>query len=616
MLTSMRQNPAIRTLPKWLGITFVTTALFVNLLIFNFLAKDQTADQYMFALVVWVSVTIYLVFGEVRTRCTPFDMALPISSRKLWLSHLLAVLVSGVAIFAATAGPIAGVLWVAWKLSGKWLVTAPGLGGLAFQVCAGLILAVVLLQNPVPATHRLLRTRVRVMLAILVMVSVLALVLVLNGVSPWTALVTLFLAGTSGLYRYRSVPEVFELTEVESAVSEPVEGKAITEQWAATGVGKRHDPAAFDRHLNWTIWRCFLVGIKLKHSPWLTALFTLFFGVFLSGLDGRWLSDGSLQFMYIPMVAYVLMSFTAHPFSTTYLVDPLPVSRRRILNVLVFPYFLVLAIGYGAGLVTVRMLEAEGRPQPEVLNYIHYRSDGNYYLWVPAEALEFARDGEAPRVVSPWGEEHEVRSWPLFRGSRTKVYNQYHTASGCSIEFAAWQISRAVEKIYGETIPPELIAKMYLRERTDGSAALVGENLTIQADFPHLRRAKPGGPVFPALMGCAWTLWMLAIAGYLRAFRPGVSKAKRRAVVIGILSTLMLIWIAESLILPIARLVSMEGYIGLLSTAFNRAGQSVGATAAVWLISLMVSAAAYLLAVRQFQRAEAPHERKAGAACL
>jgi hypothetical protein len=615
MLTSMRQNPAIRTLPKWLGITAVTTALFINALMVGYLNNDRTADQFLFALVVWLALAIYLVFGEVRTRCTPFDMALPISSRKLWFSHLLAVLVSGVAIFAATTGPIAVVLWVAWKLSGRWLVTVPGMGGLALHVSAGLILAVVLLQNPVPAAHRLPRTRVRAVLAVVVMITVLALVLVLNGVSPWTALVTLGFAAAAGLYRYRSVPEVFELATVESVVSEPLAEKAISEQWAAAGAGKRLDGVAFDRRLNRTIWRCFQVGVKLKRSPWLTTVFILLFGVFLSGLDGRWISEGSLRFLYIPLAAYMLMAFTMHPFNTTYLVDALPVSRRRILSVLVIPYILVLVMGYGAGLVTMRILEAEGRPQPEAMRYFQYRGDDHFYLWVPAGALEFAWDGEPPTMVSPWGEEHEAWCRPLFRGSRIKVYSPYQTPEGCSIEFVAWQISRAVEKIYGESIQPELIAEKFLRERADGGAALIGQSLTIQSDFPHLRRVNPGGPVFPVLLGSVWTLWMLAIAVYLRAFRAGVSRAKRKATLVGILAALMMMWIVESFIAPMLKLVNIDGCLGLIITVFDRAGQSVGATAAVWLISLSVSAAAYLLALRQFRRAEAPPQQKAGIAC-
>ena len=116
MLALLRQNPALRSLPRWLGVSGLTAAVLMNVLLLEAMMDKRIASQMLVVGVVWLAVTIYLVFGEVRTRCTPFNMALPIPTRKLWLSHLVAVALSGVAILAATAGPIAGVLWVFWKL--------------------------------------------------------------------------------------------------------------------------------------------------------------------------------------------------------------------------------------------------------------------------------------------------------------------------------------------------------------------------------------------------------------------------------------------------------------------------------------------------------------------
>jgi hypothetical protein len=612
MLALLRQNPALRTLPRWLAVSGLTAAVVANVFIFDAMSDGRLASEPVIAILSWLALTVYLVFGEVWTRCTPFNMALPIPTRKLWLSHLAAVALSGVAILAATAGPIAGVLWVIWKLKGGWLVSAPGIGSLAAHVFAGFFLAVFILQSPDPARHRLEKTPGRAVFTLAVMAIILALVFVLHTWSPWTVLVTLALAVVTALHRVRSAPKVFELDVSAGAKSDPVARGTVAEQWQAAGAPA--NGLLFGSLLNRTILRCFYVGSKAKHAPVITAPILIAFGALFSGLDGYWLEEGSLGLLYVPMLAYTLLAFTAHPVSTVYLMDAFPVSRRRILNLLVFPNLLLLAIGCAAGILILSVLESARPPRHEPLYLRHDRDSGNYYLYVPRGALEISWDGELPTTVAPWGEEHPAWSRPLFKVGPVKLYSPYHTPPGCSFEFTAWQISRAVEKVFGQTIPADEIADRYLSERADGTAALETESLTIRADYPELRRVKKGGPLVPAAFSAAAALWLVSLTILIRTYRSGVSKKKRQVITVALMAGLMLIWLIEMLVAPITGLVYMDGFINVIDTLFDAVGRSVVATVLLWLAGALLLWAAYEITLKSFRRAEVTPQRETGCA--
>ena len=67
----------------------------------------------------------------------------------------------------------------------------------------------------------------------------------------------------------------------------------------------------------------------------------------------------------------------------------------------------------------------------------------------------------------------------------------------------------------------------------------------------------------------------------------------------------------EMLAAPISGLVYMDGYLNVAYTLFDRAGQSVLASALVWLVSALLVWGAYECTLRAFRRAEAVMERKA-----
>jgi hypothetical protein len=337
--------------------------------------------------------------------------------------------------------------------------------------------------------------------------------------------------------------------------------------------------------------------------------FVLLFGALLSGLDGRWIED-SMRFNYIWMTAYTLIAFTMHPPKQIYMIDGLPVSRRRILNVMTLPLMIILLVGYGAGQITLQYL---GRAHPKPLEVIHLvksNKDGNYYTRVPYSALRIAWDGAVPDIVAPWGETQKVWSGHPVFALPAKLYSPYSTPPGSSIDFVAWQLSRAVEAVYGETIPADDIKERYLTERPDGAAALIATRLQISADYPQLRPIRNAGPVLPVVVGLSYSLWMLSLAVYFQAFRAGISNGKRMATAFGLLALMMLGWLAV-IFGPVVRLISGGYFNGGLTVALRMAGESNVATAAVWVSMVALSAVSYRVALLRFGKAEAIRERKA-----
>lgn len=601
MLNLLKQNPMIRTLPRWLAVSAVPVALIVNLNMGIALGYKQTFDPLVMLAAVWLSFTIFLVFGEV-TRCTPFEMALPIPARRLWLAHITSTVISALAILVVTVGLVAGGVWLLWRLSGRLMLPVDEMGGLTAHVCAGLFLAIAFLQNPLPPLHRLPRSGVRV---VLVMAVTLALVVLLSKIGTWTALIPLLLAAAVGLRRYQSVPRVFTLFTADAGGAKPASRDEITAGWKAHAAASTPRGAVFARLLHRTIFRCFYVGGKRKFSPWLTFPFIVLFGALLSVVDTLWFED-SQRFLYVPMAVYVLISFTAQPLGALYLVDSLPISRRRVWNVLVIPYVAALLAGYGLGMAVVA-LRADTAGKGEVIHFLQGKSDGNTYLYVPASAMKIAWDSEVPKTTSPWGETHEAWSRPLHRWSRVRVYSPYHTPPGSSLEFVAWQISRAVEAVYGEALNLDEIASRYLETRADGSVGLRGERLTIQKDNPHLRRIPHGGPVFPFLMGSVFVLWMLASIVYMQTLRAGVTK-RTQALVMWALMAAMLLWWFVPFVLAVTHVADPEIVTGFLVIVFGRIGASAWATLLVWGAAIALSAAAYAFASGRFVRVEVVRE--------
>lgn len=622
MMKFVRENPAVRTLPRWLAVCTVTAVFILNVITFYAWGK-RTVELELFVSMLWLSLCSYLIFGEVSTRCSPFDMALPVSTRRLWLSHVVAVSLAGVAILTATAGISAGGIWLLWKLTGKWLVQIEGIQGvlgLGAQMGAGLILAVVLLEESAPRLNKTPRTKGSVLLSIIVVAAVLLLMLFLMRISPLAALAPAAAAVAIGAVKYRTVPVAFSLVPDRAEETDGTEGAAEVlrtnaseevggESAALSGAGRSRTRLGFQWFLFSTVSRCSTLGLKKKLTPWVTTPFFIFFGGLLSGIDEYWLSE-SLRYAYVPMAAYVLISFTGMPMGNLGRIDSLPIPRRFLLAALVVPSFLALSLGYVAGRVGFAALQSGAAEPKELIEFFEVKDKDFYAIHVPIGFCEIAWGSEPFDATSPWGETQKVWRTPLYRGSSIKLY--LPTASGpeSTLEFAALQISRATKAVYGEAVPPDEIEERYLEVRGDGRVVPKGEGLTIQADYPHLKR-RGDGAVFPVIMLQVVLFWLVVVSIYLRAFRAGVSKRARSWALWGVMLGTLAVWIGH-MVAAMTHFMEPHVLAGFFDILIRRSSTAFpGSAVAVWIVCAALGWGAYRIVAWQYERAEMPYEKEA-----
>lgn len=517
----VRQNPAIRTLPRWFAISVLTATFVLNVMTFTLLKyKTSFVDSYM--PIIWIALAIYLVFADTGTRCGPFQISLPVPSRTWWLANLIAVFVAATIIVVGSLVLIQTGTWLLWKLTDKWVLTGGAAASLLAYLIAGVVLGTALLQSRDPATHKIVRRRGSLLYGLVIVIAVGVAIIGLNRLSPFAFILPLALAVPIIVRSYRRVPVAYSLAPARAGVgpglvsvgqdelSKPVPGQTRFGSW---------------RLLVGTIYRSYLTATKRKHSMWITFPFLVGFGFLFSGVDQAWW-DVNLRFAYISMGAYLLLAFTAPLLNSLHIIDPLPVSRRLLLAVLIFPHLLLLMAGYGLGRTAVWWTEV--RDRPELIEFSTIADDRICCVDVPARFCRITR-GEPPRIEAPWGESAEAWHRPLHKGSDLSLFSPFSVSRTNSPEFVALQITRAVEAVYGDTIPPDEIMGRYIEVDEDGAARIQSEGLTLRQDYPDLRPVGQG-PVFPVIVLLVSLLWFLLLWVFFHAFRSSISHRKRQLV--------------------------------------------------------------------------------------
>lgn len=593
--TLVREDPAYRNLAKWLIFTILSATVVLNITTFH--AKqaggEALPDDVMvwYAALAWLMVTVYLVFGHVRTRCTPFGMSLPISSRSLWTAHITAVILGGFVLLVSFVAVAIGGSRLLKTFDDLTVFSARDASAATIHVASLFVLGAVLLELRGPSERTIRQGARQALIALAAATVMFAVVLAMMSTSLAVAVVPVIAAVVLGARRFQALPESFSLSpdRAEAAVASPEGIRAwvpakrspLSRWWLVTSVVYRST-------------------INKRAAPIITAPFLLFLGLLLAGMDRVWASE-ELRAMVVPITAYVLMAVILDPFLHIFRVDAFPISRRRVFALLIVPCLLLLALGYGAG----RFMLGTGIVGSESETICFCKAnEGYYYTHVPIGFCQVSWGDDIPANDSQWGESHEPWSAPVFKGSPVKFYSPFSVGEGASIDFAALQISRATEAIFGEAITPEEIKRRYLRERSDGSAALAVDELTIQRDFPHLR-PRHVGPVFPILFMLVSVLWFAAVRVFASAMRAGNSKRKRMSVGFLVMAGLFAIYILVGA-LAATHLMQLWSLVGLFEILARQIGDAFpGGELLVWLVCLAITAVGYLWAERRFLRIEA-----------
>jgi len=613
MFGLLRRDPIIGSQSIRWGVIAALNASVMAGLVTSLAATSQAlvlghfANLILLATITWLNMALLPIFGKARERCRPLDMALPLPGQKLWLSHILALTLSGLGYLALTIGVLELLFWVFRKAPLAFSALQQALGDLIVPICVCFILVVVLLQSIGPTLYRIPRTRKYTLYSFAIAISALGLILGLSVLPPLTSLVPLGLAFCLGYRTYRSVPPAFTLVPFEADASDAPASQYRAE--AATGqIGAqdwRQDAEA--RGESGIRHRWYLFRLLFRSPAWLAGLFLYPFlfilGFIFSGFLSAWLDvELSPQFSWVLLVAYNCLTMLPALVSQLHFIGPLPISRRLIFPILMLPSLLALSAGYGAGGIGTALVQPSRlqiQCQQARSSFIPSSKTQSLMVRIPAQYCEIAWGGQPPDSVSPWGESHPAWKSPLYRGSRIAVYSPFSTPEGCSQRFVAWQISRAIQAIYGKTVPYQQILDHYLEAEGNGSVELKNGGLLLLRDYHDLRPQREIA-VFPVHMMMIGVTYLLMDSIYFRACRASVTDAGRKAVFYGLL--------VPTLGLTV---VGIKGFAGLdVAGAFVRvlireAAQTLpGGNFAIWILCALPFLVGYWLVQAGFQRIE------------
>ncbi|MBZ5640062.1 MAG: hypothetical protein LAO51_15045 [Acidobacteriia bacterium] len=591
MLARIRHDDAWRSLPYWGLILGLNAGVFTGLVTALALKRHVQVPPILVVLVGGFTFALYLVLGGGKARCRVFDLALPISARRIWLAHLAAVALAGtllvawcVGIAALPTGTVGGID-----------VRCPGLPGLGLLLESGMLLAAVLLQLPKPSLARIPDSRAHDAWNLLVLLGVIALLAALSGAGPAGALVPLALAAAAFVRGFRSVPEAFVVVPRDPADgrSRSAEGPTATDPGEAVG-----PPGRVPWSVRLAAFRCLTSGVK----EWIVYSLIVLLGLFLGGALTPWRDDGDLRdlrYVYIPLASYMLFSFVMPRLALLQDLDPLPLSRRALFAGLVLPGAIAFAAAWSAG----ALVESRFGVRAEFVDFLKDEQTGRWSVTVPLRIHRLAFDGRAPEILSPWGESHPADRQPLLRGGRGVIWSPYSTPPGCSARFVALQISRASEAIYGLPLPIEEVERSWLATLPDGSIVGRAPGLPIRAERPGL--SPRSGPAFPVLMTLVVVPWLLLVAALFRAYRSTIPDKARRAIHWGGMG-LLILPLPVQLVTTMAHLARPWLVRAFVEIPTWELGRSALGTVAAWVGGGLLLIVAYRVAEIQFLRMEIP----------
>jgi hypothetical protein len=562
---------------------------------------------------IWLILVLYLTLGKTNQRCTRLDLTLPIEARTLWLSHLLSLLTAGVIMLIVSGGILIAGTRLISRLPGHPLHIERDLMGAAPHLVAGLILVVALLQSRSRSLFLIPGTGRNKLLTAAFLAGVLLLLLLIIPYSPVLTLIP-FAAGLALAYwNYKSIPNAYSIFPLRVNATGKITGESravtIDEPFARKEYipGQRVRPLEHKRLLFRTMFRCFMQIeglIKIPGIGIMVMIFLFLWGVVLSGFLSVWKNwEDDLRFTFVFITAYILFSGLRSQMKHMILLDPLPIARKNIFAVLVLPLLFAIMIGYGAGLIGIVFIDKPA----EAVEF--FDCDGYYCTRVPFEFCQISWTAPPPDNRSPWGESYEPWSRKLITGGRFEVYSPYSTTAGSSADFAALQISRAAEAIYGRSIPAEDIKNKYFVIEENRVTGLKEGGLTLQKDYPELER-KGGGPFFPVFFMLMGWVWMIMIYLYMITFRAGVQERTRIAVFISLMVASFLLHFA-----PYAgamgKIINLNAFIGFSSVLLRNLTEALpGGAVSIWIICVLLFLAAYRLARAQFERTEIIYKRE------
>ncbi len=588
ILALIWRHDAIRGLPRWLMILTAGATLLLGIITYS-AARGMTPAFDLPLALTWLFASSHVLIGRDRRRCGELEATLPISARRLWLAHLAALLAADLISLILIVGLSFGVLGFLQGLEEGLARPFPTASDLLLLV-SGFLLLLAWRESdhgirPVTRVGGLLQ-----------LATILALILVLAQ-RPAASFLLLLLPAIVLFWRsWRGLPAVFESRRRGRPRSARPERTGTAAAGFETGGGA---PAPIIQSMT-------LLFTTAKHPAALLLGygFLFGFGMVQGGISADLMN---IRLNYVPMTAYMILAMTAKPLQILGPFEALPLSRRRMLAILLLPCLGLLSLGYLAGRIGAE-------PGSDRIRYL--RTEEADLLVVPRSACELAWDGIAPPIESPWGESHPVWSSELVKGSSVRIYSPFSAPAGSSPRYFAWQLSRAAKAIYGVDLDQDELRRRFLERDTSGALRIRaercrdGEFIALSAEYDGLRPVR-GAPWFPLLIGLATLVSLLLLPPYLRSFRANLSDGRRNLAFAVMLTGLIVVHLGVYVLLMTGLIQDylLSGVVEILARRIEVVWPA--ARFGFWFLMILSLAGAWRLALRSFSRAELPAKAKA-----
>jgi len=586
----LRLHPAWASPVRWLALS-TGTLLLATLATGAMVAARTTAGRGVIheaawpaaVALLWTAIAVQLLLPGGRSRAGVFAMSLPLSGRRLWLTSLLSCFLA----VSVTAVVMICVLEGADRLLGLRLREPLFARGAfpqreLYQVLAAALLASVLLHLPRPGWERWpMRGWLGIYgLGAAVIPGVLLMILrdwplAFAGACLAGAAICLFL----GLRRQ---PEAFLLDARSPASTEPSASRIPSWPWLMP--------------VRWTI------GLPAMSASLATAMA---FGILQVVLGNRYSEEDETGLFMAPMLIYIMVTWLPTAGRFLHRLGPLPVSHWKTTALLTLPVLVSALLGYGTGLALdpfkTRDLMVEFQAEPG-RGFPMQRSD-RALLRLPAHRYEIAWSGRAPELRAPWGESHKPWQARILKGASAVLYSPVSTAESSTPEFAAWEISNALQIVYGVRVPHERIRATHIGLDRDGNPVLVKglRDLVPQGTSPRSPLPWAVPPLTVAVCGAAYLLLAGLLFGLRRADTP---RWKRNTAVAVVMIGLMAAYMIR---LPLSLSDATRGWIlgGALSTlARSLAAATPGGAVTFWLLCTVALVLAFRFAAARLRKAE------------
>jgi hypothetical protein len=599
----IRRDPISRTLPKWVVLAPLVSAQVTSFRCIALLAYDGTpifgspfAEAVLWMLILWVPVSLFVTVSGASQRISDLNMALPLPARQLWCAHVLARLLSGAAVLIVSILAVYAARFGMdnWIRGMDQIPITPEIDHVVPRVVAGFVLTVVLIQSLDSPLHKTRGGARYVLLSVAVLFGVWAGVAVLSLLPLASVLIPLLAAIAIGIRTLRALPPVFSVAPREPVEIESPRGE--DSGWTAGVASGEGRGRRGSRFVLTTVMRAYWRNIA---KPFFAYPFLFLMGLVLVK---ALVEDEVLRFLNVSLTVYMLLIFAALSIPGLYLLDSLPISRRRLFAALVLPSLVVISAGYLSG--WIGMSAKDSQRDHVRLAFFCQKEDGYYNVRVPIGDWEIAWDGDlSDRGLPGEGQECAFRVRPL-PGHPAVIYSPFTTPSGSSQDFVARQLSRAIAAVYGSNISPEEISTRYLKLDSDGRVAPKDEEGSLRDLFPGLKPAYRG-PMFPILLLLVGFPWFIMLSLYFRTVRVGISNSVRKVVLWGCAALCLGLYVAPIPLVE-AGLIRLWAIVGLVEILIRHVGTTPWGTALVWIGSALLLSGAYWLAQGQFERIEAP----------